>query len=165
MEKKGFSFLGNETIGIIVAVLCILVLVALGAKLYFTATSNSNLEKAQNNLDKIKLGMEEAKKSGFASVFVLQPTDWVITSFPYQYYAYKPEKCKLDYCVCICEKSCSESDKNYLCIDEKEPINTEDATSEEGVSIIIKNPPVLLKINYNKDRGYTITREKNEQKG
>ncbi len=170
MRRKGFLFLGEKTVEMVIAVLCIVVLIYLGVRIYTTSTSTGNLEKAQNNIDKIGLALGEAKKSGFSTVFVLQPTDWVIISWPYKFYGDKPNKCKATYCICICDALNSQvsasSDESFvnkcnangICFDSNERIDTLNPTTSEP-PIPIQNPPILLNIKYDKNIGYIITKQ------
>jgi len=101
MNKKAF-LLGEETIKMIVAVLCILFLVYLLANLYFTQTKKNKLSQAEASLSMLFQYIDVAVtqgEGGVSSFPVVNPVDWLILSFSQG--AEQPEACKGD-CICIC---------------------------------------------------------------
>lgn len=106
-SKKGFM-LGEYTLKMIIAVLCILLLIYLLFSLYSNNKDQKNLQLAEASLNELVKGMEEAKERGSAEVLILNPNQepaiigelWVIIAWPINDKE-RPNKCTGD-CICIC---------------------------------------------------------------
>ena len=107
-NKKGF-LLAEETLKIIVALICVIFLVYLLAALYNSNSSNKKLTQAKEVL----LGTEEDSRSIEKIIFSLKegeseikdisnPSGWYLYSFVEQE---KPNSCLNQKCLCICEKA------------------------------------------------------------
>ncbi len=106
-NKKGF-LLAEETLKIIIAVICVLFLVYLLAALYNTNSSDKKLNQAKEVLTvtdedsrsieaiilSLKEGDEEVKD-------ISQPSGWYLYSFVGQE---RPNSCLNQRCLCICQK-------------------------------------------------------------
>ncbi len=77
LNKKGF-LLGEETIKIIIAVVCIVFLVALAAGIYNNLSKNKDLNYAKASLDNL---MTQINLKNTA-VEIYNPSEWFISSFP-----------------------------------------------------------------------------------
>ncbi len=126
-DKKGF-LLAEETLKIIIAVICIMFLVYVLAALY---NSNSS-EKKLNQAKEVLFGTEEGSRGIDRIVMslqegdseikdVLNPSGWYLYSFLGQE---KPNSCLNQRCLCICKKTLIESwksqaekcDKDGVCL-------------------------------------------------
>jgi len=176
-SKKGFM-LGEYTLKIVIAVIVLLLLFYLLFRLYSTYEDGRNLELAEATLKSIIESMEVAKESGEEEVIVLNPTEkgltshyWSIVSWPYGNYKLIPESCDKN-CVCICQFPNTWETEPFgrisddllekcnsigVCLNSYSKIKILNSgfLKVDG-QIQIKNPPVNLKINYEKSKGFEI---------
>jgi len=96
-NKKGF-LLGEYTLKIIIAVLCILLLLYLLSVLYSSFTDEKNFNRAKETLDNLNEKMVDAKTSA-VSLPLLEPNGWRLISY---IGLEKPEACTKN-CICLCE--------------------------------------------------------------
>ena len=159
-NKKGF-LLGEETLKIIVAILCILLLIFLAYSLYSSFNSNRNLEVAQANLDKIVEGMKVADKEGKFETILVEPKDWIIFSNSINPENLKPNEQEIcytkKYCLCICGGSsmgihrCGDKTKTVCrAFDEKIEFQS---NGNEALFFEIKPTQISIE---KKDGGYVI---------
>lgn len=84
-KKAEISFLGEHTLGLIVAVLCIIVLIFIGVKIYNLFSEKSDLDKAESNLKLIQGEIELIKTSTTAnvngSIIIYSPKGWVLRTY------------------------------------------------------------------------------------
>lgn len=105
-DKKGF-LLGEFTLKVLVAILCIVVLLFLLYKVYANFMGKSKLDQAKSTVDKIieEINAVSIGVEGERDYQILNPKDWVLL-----YYSTGEEKpkgksgCNGDKCLCICEK-------------------------------------------------------------
>jgi len=97
--KKGF-LLGENTIKMIIAVLCILILAFLLSSLYNIFTEKKNLEKAGASLGIIVNQIRKASAVGESGV-LLDPRGWVLAAFSAN--TLSPGLCENKNCICICD--------------------------------------------------------------
>jgi hypothetical protein len=111
MNKRGF-LLGEQTLKIIVAVICILLLLGLLFSLYSSYVGDKKLEQARESLDKIQDALDEAKDNRESNLMLSTPNDpiqgWFISSFnseDSENFNDLPERCSQEVggCVCICK--------------------------------------------------------------
>lgn len=157
MNHRGF-LLAEETLKILIAVICIGFLVYFLFALYFNNQDKKDLELAKASLEHLV----EQINAGTSEIEIYNPDEWVITSWPNDYVSgtlfWKQTKNGIPLscsnlgwssCICICKSDnpgkCD--DKGY-CLE-----NTKGFMIENSVEI--KNPPVILKIN---KESKTITR-------
>jgi hypothetical protein len=111
-SKKGF-LLGEHTINIIIAVLCILLLVSLGNKAYGIAKEKNDLQKAEEHMDEVIRIIEGLKENGGgkSNYYLYSPKGWslvyfknnlVIESTPYISKKIEPNKECTSNCLCFC---------------------------------------------------------------
>lgn len=116
-KKADFSFLGNNTLNIIISVLCIIILIVLGVKVFSLIQDKTDIESAESNLNnfisEFKFFIEDSQEQEREFLF-LGPENWWI-SF-YNAFEYAPDSCEnYDFCACICknkdESACDKSNK------------------------------------------------------
>lgn len=102
--KRGVSWLSEHIMNIIIAVACIIILIAVGWKIYNLFSDQTDLQKADSNLKLIKERIDLLKNTLNADsieVLVYPPKNWVlrsyIESFP-QAECYSKQGC-----LCLCE--------------------------------------------------------------
>jgi len=104
-NKKGeISFLGEHTLGIIVGVLCILVLIVIGWKVYDLFSNKTDLEKAETNFKLIKGEIELVMTSDTidsGDIIIYPVKDWVLRSYSADFP--QAECYGKKSCLCICE--------------------------------------------------------------
>jgi len=155
-DKRGF-LLGEETLKIIIAVICILFLIYFLTSLYFANKKTGKLEQAQDSLEFI---IENIRAEN-TEIDIFNPTGWYIFAWPVlseDNEILKPDLCSnagWDNCVCICGlppfqgnkpinignvKSC---DSDKVCLE----VNKKTIIQEETNKIKIE-PPLQLNIEY-----------------
>ena len=111
-SEKGDIVL-SELVKIVLAVICIALLIILADKLYglfFTKTAaqqaKESLKVFSDELNKVTSGQESQ-----GQVFIESPAGWEVDVWPNSYsgstLTLKPDTCKAQYCLCICEPSIS----------------------------------------------------------
>lgn len=104
MNKRGF-LLGEETLKIVIAVICIIFLIYILVALYFSITGEQNLKFAENNMKNlISPEINRIDSGGNYSeqgILIPNPADWTIFSFIGN--DQKPNSCVQQNCICICE--------------------------------------------------------------
>src|SRR5271157_4117463 len=104
MNKRGQEEAGpvpKETLNIIIAVICILGLIALAVALYVHYTKNQDLENAKSSLTKLVSDIN----SGLNQSQIYNPTDWLLMSFYSADTGYFPKVCTANgwtKCLCMC---------------------------------------------------------------
>lgn len=120
-NKRGF-LLGEETLKIIIAVICIMFLIYFLVAIYFSNATQKKKVEAENSLDRISqiIGNPALNQETYE---IPNPSGWYLFSFIGQ----KPNSC-IDNCICICDKvynipfrnnleaQFKECDKNGKCI-------------------------------------------------
>jgi hypothetical protein len=127
-DRKGF-LLAEETLKIIIAVICIFFLIYILIAIYNASTSDKKIEQAQAVL----FGTEDSKNPGIEKIIsslkdgesqnmdIAEPSGWHLYSFVEQE---KPNSCTNEKCLCICQKSlikqitsqASKCDKSGVCL-------------------------------------------------
>jgi hypothetical protein len=109
LDKKGqeVGILPEETIKLIIAVICIAALIYLLVLIYFSATGNQSKKAAEaivNGNNGIASEIRRINVGGFdnPSFLVPNPSGWWIFSFVGQ--DIKPNTCAGSNCLCVCEK-------------------------------------------------------------
>lgn len=157
INKKAF-LLGEETVKVIIAVICIGLLVVFVIYLYSAGKSRRGGEEfAEESLDYLI----EQINAGATQIEIYNPKDWMITSWPYK--NQQLDNCAnlgYDYCICICPVPAGPAIKNIFSACNEKSICKESDFAVEGFgnSINISNPPLKLEIDYENKK---IT-EKNE---
>jgi hypothetical protein len=97
-SKKGFM-LGEYTLKMIIAVLCILLLVYLLFSLYSSFTNKKDLNKARETLNSLAEKMIDAKTTQKrVTLPLLEPDGWRLIGYSG---TEKPEQCIYN-CICLC---------------------------------------------------------------
>ena len=147
MKNRGF-FLAEETLKLVLAVICIGVLVYLLVSIYFNNQNEKDLELAKASLESLVAQIN----AGSSEAQIYNPGEWVITSWPNDYIAGiilkeklngKPLSCEnLGWasCLCICKSnSPGKCDDMGTCLENSQGFMIAN-------SIEIKNPPITLNI-------------------
>lgn len=151
MNKKGF-LLGEETLKIMLAVICIGFLAFLLFSIYGARNDAVNLEFAKESLNFLSQEINAEK----ISVEIYNPKGWNIGVWPHDVETGLPmfKKTESQYpkfcsnlgweeCICICEENNDKScNNNGICVN-----NEKNLKINEG-NIEIKNPPITLNIDY-----------------
>ena len=138
--------LGEYTLKVIIAVICILFLFYLLFRLYSSYQDKKNLDMAEASLRELVEKINEAKEKGNSEVILLNPEGWWVIAWPYKNENKKPNQCLGNYCICICDiglgrtSSLEKCNSRGICNDFNEKITTGDSP------IPIKDPPVSLNI-------------------
>lgn len=156
MNKRGF-LLAEETLKIVIAVICIGFLVYFLTSLYFSNKNSKDLELAKASLEHL---VEEIN-SGSSEVKIYNPEDWVVGVWPHDttkriwYTAWIKSKTKKglpascsnigwNSCVCICKKNDKHKcDEIGFCLENNLGLDI------EGKSFEIDNVPITLEIKNN----------------
>ena len=100
-SKKGSEFLGEHTLNLIIAVFCIVALVAVGAVLIGFLKDKTYLKQAEGYLGQIEYAIQGLTKVGDSQeLLILSPKDWWIGVWPNSDGEYPPA-CRNRPCVCI----------------------------------------------------------------
>lgn len=100
-DKRGF-LLAEETLKILIAVICIVFLVYLLVAVYNSHTSEKKAEEARKSLSSIETIVSSLEEGGSRRQDIGEPRGWHIYTFVEQE---KPNSCLNTRCVCICEKA------------------------------------------------------------
>lgn len=142
MEKRGATstYLGEETLKVVVSLLAIGILAFLLFSIYNAVTSSKSLDQAKATLP----ALVTASVAGQTSFDVYNPGDWFLMSFSNSDLV--PKSCStvgLKACICICQGDTAES-----CDSKNEGICTDNrGFFVIGGPIPISNPPLTLRIN------------------
>lgn len=112
-KKAEGNFLGEHAVNIIVAVICIVMLIALGVIIYNNFIANKiKLEQAQSTLDQIMNKISLLKNEGDnESLLIYNPAGWALSYQDSMIAGERPAVCQTHKCLCICLYS---SDKKTL---------------------------------------------------
>ncbi len=162
-NKKGF-LLGEETIKIIIALICIVFLVYLLVSLYYSRVHEEKLRQAQSTLNgdgssSIKTIISRVTNGqgnidgNSESLLIHNPKGWTI--FSYAGNTAKPNSCKGKSCACICdeinslslkaisytkeERQVLECDENGACLNIESLRSFPNIKISESTSLLIKN--------------------------
>jgi hypothetical protein len=103
LNKKGF-LLASETLKIIIAVICIIFLIALLYSLYYSVTGQEKVKQAQESKDKFSSEIVRINNGGEfleQGIHIPNPSGWFIMGFVGE--DKKPNLCTGQNCLCICE--------------------------------------------------------------
>jgi len=97
-NKKAF-LLAEETLKIIIAVICILFLVYILIAIYNSQTANKKIEEAKDSLERIGTIASSLQEGEMENQDIPNPKGWHLYSFLEQQ---KPNSCLNQNCLCIC---------------------------------------------------------------
>lgn len=118
-----------ETLKLIIAILCIVLLIYLAVSIYGLFNNKTALEQAKGSMAQMSLKLDKIEKySENSTEFLLEsPAKWYLISFPYKDGVETPSQCKR-YCICICMEGDKEnalnSCANGICKDVSRRIET-----------------------------------------
>lgn len=123
-NKRGF-LLAEETIKIIIAVVCIIFLVYILVSIYNSSTSVKKIEQAREVLNQSESLISSLAEGGSISQDILNPVGWHLYTFIGED---KPNSCLGENCLCICTNSMIEL------------INSQaEKCDDKGVCILVSN--------------------------
>ena len=172
-NKNGF-LLGEETLKIIVAILCILLLIFLAYSLYSSFTTNRFIEQAQGTLEQIADGLAVVDKEGSYETTLAQPVGYSLNSnyMDSELKPYKQDICNTKtYCLCICAGnrgitiSCGEKLTVCRAFDEKIRIDANNDKANGKNTIMFQICPTDIRIEKNSDEGGYIIKDMFEARG
>jgi len=158
MNKRGF-LLAEETLKLVLAMICIALLAYLLFSLYQANEDSKDLKLAKESLNFL---MSEIN-SGKNRVDIYNPTDWQLGIWPHvanvvvRSGAYRidvgtqfPSSCSnlgWTSCICICKEDTAKScDDGGTCLNNTLGFKMIGDFGQEGRSIKIENPPITLNI-------------------
>lgn len=100
-NRRGF-LLAEETLKIIIAVICIVFLVYILVAVYNSKTSANKIESAKDMLSRIETIISSLEEGEIESQDVLNPKGWHLYSFVGEE---KPNSCLGNNCLCICDNA------------------------------------------------------------
>jgi len=110
-NKKGF-LLGEYTLKVIIAIICIFLLVFLLFVLYNTFSGKSNDEQARANLKKLEEGINIVSSNQEFFFIFTEPRGWIFKIFSKEK---GPSSCLSHQCICVCEKASWFSSQTKKC--------------------------------------------------
>ena len=139
-DKKGI--LMEETLKIIVAVVCIVALVYLAFSLYGIFTQKKLVEQARATVTNIIDKARVMKEGATAPYLVESPNKWYIVIFSKGFVEKMPLQCSLiQTCLCMCEKPTVEScDGTKTCKESAVALSTNDK------EIFTREVPLVLNL-------------------
>jgi len=160
MKKRG-DILPEETLNIIVSLLCILLLLGLLAAIYFSNVKSKKLAEASDTLERISLNIDRISVNSLfiGEEYDIKPFGWTI--FSYADESLKPNQCSYQPCLCICDKVNYDS----LPFDIVKDRQVKEC-SNDGVCLIIENLNEFDEISITKGSGsFTSIRIEEEVSG
>jgi len=151
--------LGEYTLKMIIAVLCIILLLYLLFSIYSSFTDKKNIQKAEATLDSLVEKMNDAKTKA-TTLPLLEPNAWILMGYTGNQ---KPIKC-LKNCICLCpERGTWDSVKGTDQIDKCDlsGVCRDIEYNFNSFNIIINRQDINIEY---KDGGYIINETKNENK-
>ena len=100
-NKKGF-LLAEETLKIVVAIICIIFLIYLLGAIYSSNVSSRKMGEATETLSRMNSIISSLEEGESESQDILDPTGWHLYSFVE---GEKPNSCLNNNCLCICDNS------------------------------------------------------------
>ncbi|MEK6760331.1 MAG: hypothetical protein AABX93_00220 [Nanoarchaeota archaeon] len=103
MNKKGF-LLAEETLKIVIAMICMVLLIYFLVTLYFGRINEVNFEQAKQTLidspESVKKAMDGLSDGGSKTMTLANPIGWKFLSFTENP---RPSSCAGSNCICICK--------------------------------------------------------------
>lgn len=149
-KRADIGILPGETLKIILAVICIVILIYLGFYLSNIFIDQKRIEQARSTLEQINIRAELLKENAKEDFLYLAPKDWFIKMQTLNFI----KECKSDYCLCLCdEDDCSDLN---VCKAGKKIFIIRDSNGGELKSAL--DAPLTFVIE-NKSDGYYITKK------
>jgi hypothetical protein len=104
MNKRGF-FLAEETMKIILAVICLGFLIFVLGKMYYSYSIGKEEQQAKDTLARIETEINSMKEDGQREIMIYNPDSWFLVGFSGQE---MPNFCiekKWNTCLCACSKT------------------------------------------------------------
>jgi hypothetical protein len=104
MNKKGF-LLGEETVKIVIAVVCIVFLIALLVLVYLSVSGDQQSKEAKNSMENVLIkeikNVDVGGQVNSTGTFIPNPGGWFLFSFIEG--DKKPNLCAGQNCICLCQ--------------------------------------------------------------
>jgi hypothetical protein len=103
MKNKNGFLLGEETVKIVIAVICIGFLVTLLVLIYLSATGTQKTKEAVTFMEVLKKNIQTVDEGGEINdegILIQNPAGWYVFSFVDN--DKKPNQCLGENCICIC---------------------------------------------------------------
>jgi len=117
-NKRGF-LLAEETLKIVISVICIGILIYFLTSLYFAKINDEKTKQATETIEQISLSLQGLGEP--ITLFAIEPIKWELMSFVGE--EEKPNSCFGKDCVCICDgvvdvfgRQIKECDKDGACL-------------------------------------------------
>lgn len=158
MNKKAF-LLAEETLKVVVAVICLIFLAYFLTSLYYSKINDEKLKFAKDILGTLNEKITLLEDGGFFEQDVVNPNGWYLIGFTNDI---KPNSCSNQNCICICP----------IAYDYKGTFNRQQKKCDDKGSCLIinelRNIPLELKITTNpalflkveKDNGRVLINKK-----
>jgi len=147
-NKKGFELLGENTVQLVIALLCIVILIVLGVSLYeFFWGDSGDIKKAEYELKEMNAYLTSITDEKTEREYIVTTiNDWWLFSDE------SGGLCDSNFCLCICKKvDCSGNSKACIATDKFVLIRGENGKEARIVEL---NLPYELKMNLSKDEMY-----------
>jgi len=149
MKNKNGFLLAEETLKIVIAVICIMFLVYFLTSLYFNKINEEKLKHAKNVLTEANENLEDSiddvRNSGQSKDFpIINPKSWYLFSFTGKN---KPDSCARKNCLCICDnvvdilgRQIKECSKEGVCliVEDLKEFEEIEINPDESLRILIK---------------------------
>lgn len=139
LNKKGAGFLESEVLKIVLAVLCIVLLLYLGFKLYSLFLKKTDTEQARETLEQILQRASSLKEGENAKYLVVAPAGWYLIYYDSNFPG-MPSDCGFKGCICICSFKKSLAGKVF--------VYTGDGPGNCEEQRVCRNPDFKIKIEY-----------------
>jgi len=157
MNKRAF-LLAEETLKIVIALICISFLVYFLVSLYITNQNDRDLEMAKASLSHLFEEINSIEDEGVKEIEIYNPDGWVISLWPHKVmkgtYGFRkevrdiPKSCSnlgWESCLCICKGNYflnlegSDCDKSGICLNNKIGLSIEEGVIEIKGSLLQLN--------------------------
>jgi len=184
-KKAGVGFFGENTTNIVIGVVCFVLLLFAGVQIYGFFQDQTDMEKAQKNIQFIDIAIKRAKENPGTtySAMVFSPTGYWIAAWPYKNVPEKPRLCRtFENCICICNPAngitasiescdslgkCIPVDSDIKTIYKRSPPTWYKTVSKNiqeylggdvtNINIPIEEPlPIEVNITYDLNKGYEV---------
>ncbi|MFW6226024.1 MAG: hypothetical protein ACOC3V_03620 [bacterium] len=142
-NKRGFSFLGESVMKIIIAAICLAILFGLLGKLYFSNLENKELNQAKDTINRLEQEINDIDSGQTREFTIYSPSNslddtfnkWTLLFFD----SNTPEQCSEE-CICICKGDNLEScNKIGSCFESEFRLNKKILLDDAPISLLINS--------------------------
>ena len=143
-NKKGF-FLAEETMKIILAVICLGFLIFVLGKMYYSYTADKEVQQAKDTLSRIEKEINSMKEGEKRDIIIYSPNSWFLVGFGKQEMPVFCSEKKWESCLCICEKITKlDTFSGKTAKDKCDNICVSFSEKVSAPQIDIENPPITI---------------------